>query len=164
MLRRGAQTLGLIRQNSTKTRPNPNLGSTIAGLNNYMPNMLTVLPPDSLISKSIKFRLLPISHPNLPVLEGKIPYYTALKTSQFLLSNFTKSKIDITKTVVKQPDEIELRAITKNFKIVYNWQVAINDKLVNGVSIYELNDACDEVIVHTIEDVEIIDTTISVLQ
>lgn len=87
-------------------RRKANLGAIIQMLQIKVPNMLTDLPPQEIVSENIVLKVLPNQFPNLPLFKGYMMYATSLKTIQKLLLMFylnPESKIHISNIKVVEP-------------------------------------------------------------
>ncbi|OWB77995.1 hypothetical protein B5S32_g2180 [[Candida] boidinii] len=69
-----------------------NLGSTIRYLIENLPNSLNSTIDSNKLSNDIILRILPRSHPNIPIFKGLIVYLTTIKTLQLILTTFFINK------------------------------------------------------------------------
>ncbi|OUM51882.1 hypothetical protein BVG19_g1019 [[Candida] boidinii] len=103
-----------------------NLGTTIRYLIENLPNSLNSTLDSEKLSSDIILRILPRSHPNIPIFKGLIVYLTTIKTLQLILTTFF-----INKNVKLHLSSIKVLENTENSSLNNNELVNIS----NGISI-----------------------------
>lgn len=125
-------------------------------INDGVPNFLQRSIKDSYLDEHIKLRLLPTTHPYMPILQGRTKYKASLNAIRLITNNLILKKkcllhINSVTTLLKDKEESLLKAkhyncITQNDKLVIKWQSCsldegYNHAIDNGkvTSIPELN-------------------------
>lgn len=83
-----------------------NLSNTIEELTRIIPNLLNESIPETLLSKNVILRICPHTHTYIPVIKGRYPYFTVMKTLRLMLTNFMlnpKVKFHVTSIHVEEP-------------------------------------------------------------
>lgn len=103
-----------------------------------VPNFLQRSIKDSYLDEHVKLRLLPTTHPYMPILQGKTKYKASLNAIRLITNNLILKKtcllhINSVTTLLKDKEESLLKAkqyncITQNDKLVIKWQSCSSDE------------------------------------
>lgn len=154
-----------------------NIGTMIQYLETKVPNLLHETIDRELLDEKIKLRILPNSFHFFPTIQGPVKYISLWETVTSFLTRFIiekkNTKLVITNICVneKNPDgdkSSDSSSDSKNdsidayglygstSKIVIRFKSDNKDKFITGIFVFELNRDNDRILVHTIDNVEIV--------
>lgn len=157
----------------------------------HTPNLLTSPLPPAIISDQITLRLLPVSHPHLPAINGRGAYNATIRLLQFLVTNLLvspQSTLLILSARLDSTGNSWNEADSPPPKFIVHWRTCSPEiqsesyyprswssslaamdpatlartlgilpneyPVLTGIFEYEFSYPCEEIIVHTITDLE----------
>ncbi|QEU58859.1 hypothetical protein KDRO_B01240 [Kluyveromyces lactis] len=157
----GCADIGNNGKMSTENIRRVNLGCTITYLQSNVPHLLQTSLHEPRLSKDIELKIMPITHPYLPSFSGITKYYAVWNSIRFLLNTFVfsvENRVRI-KSLNVEKDEVIMRWETHPLAAdnLGSIKKAESETKISGIFIFGLNENCDKITSHLIDEVEIIE-------
>lgn len=137
-----------------------NLGCTITYLQSNVPHLLQTSLHEPRLSSDVELKIMPVTHPYLPTFTGITKYYAVWNSIRFLLNNLlfqTENRVRI-KSLDVNDNEVFMRWETHPLAVDQpeSIKLAEEETKLSGLFIFGLNEDCDKITKHVIDDVQIV--------